>query len=164
LASDLKAIDLPALPSAGLLRRLAALLYDGFLVTAIWMLVGFILQLIIGTDSNRLENGVVRTDPVVDAVLFAAMLISASLFYIWFWCRSGQTLGMLAWRLRVQDYQGDLLTPSRAALRLLLAWPSFFLFGLGYLWLVVDKQHDTAHDRFSKTRVVLLPKEFQPLK
>ncbi len=164
MTADLKAINLSALPSAGMLRRLAALLYDGFLVTAIWMLAGFILQLIIGTESNRLENGVVQTDPVVDLVLFAIMLISAALFYIWFWCRSGQTLGMLAWRLRVQDYQGELLTPYRAAWRFILAWPSFFLFGLGYLWLLVDKHHDAAHDRLSKTRVALLPKEFQPLK
>ena len=79
----------------------------------------------------RLEDGVVQTDPVLDWILFAAMLASAAAFYIWFWCRSGQTLGMLAWRLRVQDYQGQLLTPGRAILRLALAWPSFFLFGLG---------------------------------
>ena len=158
---NLQEIDLPALPGAGLFRRLAALLYDGFLIVAIWMLVGFILQLIFGTDTNRLEGGVVQTDPVLDVVLFAAMILSAAAFYIWFWCRSGQTLGMLAWRLRVQDYQGNLISPKRAALRLALAWPAFFLLGLGYLWLLVDKNHDALHDRFSKTRVVLLPKEFQ---
>jgi len=163
LASDVTDIDLPALPSAGLFRRLAALLYDGFLVVAIWMLVGFILQLIVGTESNRLEDGVVQTDPLLDWILFAAMLSSVTAFYLWFWCRSGQTLGMLAWRLRVQDYQGQLLTPGRAILRLALAWPAFFLFGLGYLWLYIDKDRDTAHDRLSKTRMVVLPKEFQPL-
>ncbi|MBT8145539.1 MAG: RDD family protein [Gammaproteobacteria bacterium] len=156
-------MDLSALPGAGLFRRLAALLYDGFLVVAIWMLVGLVLQLIFGTEGNRLEDGVVQTDPVMGTVLFAAMLISATVFYLWFWCKSGQTLGMLAWRIRVQDYKGQLLTPGRALLRLLLAWPSFFLFGLGYLWLFVDKDHDAAHDRLSKTRVVRLPKEFQLL-
>ena len=49
-------------------------------------------------------------------------------------------------------------------LRLLLAWPSFFLFGAGYLWVLVDRDHTAVHDRLSGTRVVLLPKEFQPLK
>lgn len=153
-----------ALPGAGLFRRLAALLYDGFLVVAIWMLLGFLLQLIVGTDTNRLENGVVQTDPVLDAVLFVVMLLSATAFYLWFWCQSGQTLGMLAWRLRVQDYQGNLLTPRHALLRLLLAWPSFFLFGLGFLWVLVDRDNNAVHDILSKTRVILLPKEFQPLK
>ena len=111
-------------------------------------------------DSTAGEHSL-QTDPVVDTVLFLAMLISATVFYLWFWCKSGQTLGMLAWRLRVQDYQGHLLTPGRALMRLALAWPSFLLFGFGYLWLVVDSNHDAAHDRLSKTRVVLLPKEFQ---
>jgi uncharacterized RDD family membrane protein YckC len=161
---ELTNLDMSALPGAGLFRRLAALLYDGFLVVAIWMLLGFLLQLIVGTDTNRLENGVVQTDPVLDAVLFVVMLLSATAFYLWFWCQSGQTLGMLAWRLRVQDYQGNLLTPRHALLRLLLAWPSFFLFGLGFLWVLVDRDNNAVHDILSKTRVILLPKEFQPLK
>ncbi|MCB1672387.1 MAG: RDD family protein [Gammaproteobacteria bacterium] len=164
MSITIDSIDLPALPGAGLFRRLAALLYDGFLVVAIWMLVGLILQIIFGTDTNHLENGVVETDPVLGRILFAAMLLSATGFYVWFWCKSGQTLGMLAWRLRVQDLQGNLLTPGRALLRLLLAWPSFFLFGAGYLWVLVDRDHTAVHDRLSGTRVVLLPKEFQPLK
>ncbi len=164
MSSTLNSLDLPALPGAGLFRRLAALLYDGFLVAAIWMLVGLALQLVVGTETNRLENGAVETDPVLGAVLFAAMLLSATVFYAWFWCKSGQTLGMLAWRLRVQDYQGGLLTPGHALLRLLLAWPSFLLFGLGYLWVLIDRDNYALHDRFSRTRVVLLPKEFQPLK
>lgn len=156
-------MDLPALPSAGLLRRLAALLYDGFLIAAIWMLVDFVILLVAGTGGNRLVDGQVQTDPLLDALVFAAMLASCAVFYLWFWCRSGQTLGMLAWRLRVQDQDGKLLRPPRALLRLVLAWPSFFLLGLGYLWLLVDARHDALHDRLSKTRVVLLPKEFQPL-
>ena len=84
------------LPTAGLMRRLAALLYDGFLVAAIWMVLGFILQLIVGTQSNQLVDGVVQTDPILDAILFTIMVASGSGFYIWFWIRSGQTLGMIA--------------------------------------------------------------------
>lgn len=164
MSSELKNLDMSALPGAGLFRRLAALLYDGFLVVAIWMLLGFLLQLVVGTDTNRLENGVVQTDPVLDAVLFTIMLLSVTAFYLWFWCQSGQTLGMLAWRLRVQDLQGNLLTPRHALLRLLLAWPSFFFFGLGFLWVLVDRDNNAVHDRLSRTRMVLLPKEFQPLK
>jgi len=163
LARLLKDQELAALPGAGLFRRLAALLYDGFLVAAIWMLVGFVLQLAFGPDSNRLENGIVQTDPVLERTMFAAMLISCSVFYLWFWCKSGQTLGMLAWRIRVQDRNGRLLKPARGVLRLLLAWPAFLLFGLGYLWLLVDRNRDALHDRLSGTRVVLLPKEFQLL-
>ena len=71
-----------SLPRAGLLRRLAALLYDGFLVAAVWMVLGFVLQLIVGTESNQLVDGVVQTDPLLDAILFTIMVASGSGFYI----------------------------------------------------------------------------------
>lgn len=157
-------IQFGALPVAGLLRRLAALLYDGFLIAAIWMLLGFILQLFVGPSTSSLVEGQVQTNPILDNILFVAMLISSSGFYLWFWCKSGQTLGMLAWRLRVQDLNGDRLSPARALLRWLLAWPAFFCLGLGYVWLVADKNGDALHDRLSHSRVVILPKEYRPLK
>lgn len=144
--------------SAGLLRRLAALLYDAFLVLAIWMALGFAAQFIAGVETNRVIDGRVQTDPVFGLLLFALMCASAAAFYVWFWTRGGQTLGMLAWRIRAQSRDGSPMTVRQALLRFLCAWPSFFLFGLGYLWLYFDPQGDAAHDRLSKTRVVLLPR------
>ncbi len=149
-------------PRAGLLRRLAALLYDGFLVAALWMLIGFCIQIIVGPDSNRLVDGVVETNPWVDAVTFLLMVASASGFYIWFWIKSGQTLGMVSWRLKVLSTDNKLLTAPQAALRFFLAWPAFFALGAGYLWLYVDKNKDAAHDRLSKSKVVLVPKSHRP--
>lgn len=151
-------------PSAGLLRRLAALLYDGFLVVAIWFVIGYFMQLLFGPDANQLVDGQVQTDPVMGAILFALMVASAFGFYAWFWMKSGQTLGMIAWRLRLETPAGQLVGLDRAALRWLLAWPSFALFGVGFFWLYIDPNGDTMHDRFSRTRVVLLPKSHQPFK
>jgi len=150
--------------NAGLLRRLAALLYDSFLIGALWMLLGFLLQLLVGPDTNTLVNGQVQTDPILDLVLFSAMVLSCSSFYVWFWCQSGQTLGMMAWRIKVQKYDGKLISIKQAMLRFILAWPTFLFFGLGYLWLLVDKNHDALHDKLSRTRVILLPKELKTLK
>ena len=149
-------------PRAGLLRRLAALLYDGFLVTAIWFLLGYIMQLIFGTDANQVVDGQVQTNALESNILFALMLLSAAGFYIWFWVRSGQTLGMIAWRLRVQTIDNELLKPGQALLRWLLAWPSFALLGLGYLWLYIDKNKDALHDRWSGSKVIVLPKSHSP--
>lgn len=146
------------LPSAGLLRRLGALLYDSFLVSAIWMLLGYLVQLVSGPGANRLVDGRVQTDPVNDLILFALMVGSCLGFYVWFWHKSGQTLGMLAWRLRVIDEAGGSVGWNQAVLRWVLAWPAFFLLGLGYFWLYLDPGHNALHDRFSHTRVVLLPR------
>ena len=87
-------------PRAGLPRRLAALLYDGFLVFAMWMFIGYAMLGIFGTDSNQVVDGVVQTDSVVSTLTFLLMVASSSGFYLWFWTRSGQTLGMISWRLK----------------------------------------------------------------
>tara|TARA_B110000914_G_scaffold8867_1_gene7315 strand:- start:591 stop:1088 length:498 start_codon:yes stop_codon:yes gene_type:complete len=150
------------LARAGLMRRLAALLYDGFLVAAIWMVLGFILQLIVGTQSNQLVDGVVQTDPLLDALLFTIMLASGSGFYIWFWTKSGQTLGMIAWRIKVESLDGGLMDFKQGVIRYIAAWPAFFLFGLGYLSIYLDSNGDAVHDKVSRSKVVVLPKSYRP--
>ena len=144
-------------PRAGLFRRLASLLYDGLIVGAIWMLIGFIVQLAVGTDTSQLVDGRVQTDPVLGNILFFLMVASCATFFVWFWTRSGQTVGMLAWRIKVVDRNGRLISMRQAGIRLLLAWPAFFVLGLGYLWLLVDAEGDALHDKISATRVVVLP-------
>lgn len=149
-------------PRAGLLRRLAALLYDAFLVAAIWMLLGYIVQLFFGPESNQVVGDRVETNPVQGAILFSLMLGSCALFYCYFWIRSGQTLGMLAWRLRVEDGQGNNISARQALLRFVLAWPAFLLLGLGYFWLYLDNKGDALHDRWSGSRVVVVPRAHRP--
>ena len=156
MKSDDEPCRLPT--AAGLLRRLAALLYDVFLVLAIWMAIGFAAQLIAGDGTNQVVDGEVRTNSLFGALLFSLMCASAAAFYIGFWTRGGQTLGMLAWRIRAQSSDGGPMTAGQALLRFLCAWPAFFLFGLGYLWLYLDPNGDAAHDRLSRTRVVTLPR------
>jgi uncharacterized RDD family membrane protein YckC len=149
-------------PRAGLLRRLAALLYDMFLVAAIWMLLGLVLQLIFGTESNQVIDGQVVTDPLVNNLLFILMLASSFSFYCWFWTRSGQTLGMLAWRLRTDSLAGGRLNLQQALIRFAVAWPGFLMLGAGFLWMYLDDQGDTVHDKLSKSKVVVVPKSYRP--
>ena len=150
------------LPRAGLLRRLAALLYDGFLVAAIWMLVGYLVLAVAGPDTSELVEGRVQTDPLVSNIIFILMIATSAGFYIWFWTRSGQTLGMIAWRLKVLQTNNTLPGMQQSLLRFALAWPAFFIFGLGFLWLYIDPKGDTLHDRFSATKVVVVPKSQNP--
>jgi uncharacterized RDD family membrane protein YckC len=80
------------------------------------------------------------------------------LFYAWFWTHGGQTLGMRAWRLRVQRFDGSPITLWQVLLRFLSAIPAWALLGLGYLWILVDKDRLALHDRFSESMIVRLPK------
>ncbi|MFK7865028.1 MAG: RDD family protein [Pseudohongiellaceae bacterium] len=155
-------LDYDTLPRARLMRRLAALLYDGFLVAAIWMLIGFALQLVVGPGTNELVDGVVKTDPTLNVITFSLMVASASGFYLWFWRRSGQTLGMMSWRLKLVSTENKPVNLQQGLLRYSLAWPSFFVAGIGYFWLYLDSHGDALHDRLSKTKVIVVPKSHRP--
>lgn len=150
------------LPRAGILRRLAALLYDGFLVAALWFFIGYAMLAAFGTESNQLVDGKVETDSLVSNLTFLLMVASSLGFYLWFWLRGGQTLGMISWRLKAVALNGEPMSVKQGVIRYLAAWPAFFLGGLGFLWLYVDPQRDAAHDRLSGTKVIVMPKGHKP--
>jgi uncharacterized RDD family membrane protein YckC len=133
-------------PNASLIKRLMAIIYDSLLIVAVWMLVGFI--------AVALNNGEAVQGPWFNSLI----LVVTYGFFALFWCRSGQTLGMIAWRLRVEDNDGYVLNLKQALARFLGAIVSAACFGLGYLWMLAGKQPLSWHDRWSKTRIVQLPK------
>ncbi len=151
-----------ACPRAGLLRRMAALLYDAFLVAAIWMSLGLVLQLIFGTGTTQLVDDRVVIDPFYSAFVFFVMVSSAATFYIWFWRRTGQTLGMIAWRIKVVGTDNQAIPLKQGLIRFFAAWPAFWLFGLGYFWLYIDANRDAVHEKLSASKTILLPKGSRP--
>ncbi len=116
------------------------------------------MLLFVEPNSNQLIEGLVQTDLLLDNILFILMVASSAAFYIYFWTRSGQTLGMLAWRIKVVNLKGNLITPTQGMIRFFAAWPAFFILGLGYLWLYLDANGDAIHDKLSNSKVVLLHK------
>lgn len=85
------------------------------------------------------------------------LALATLLFFGWFWTRWGQTLGMQAWRLRVETEDGRLPGWGRSLLRLALACVSLALLGAGYWAALLDPAGRSWHDRLSRTRIVLLP-------
>jgi len=142
---------------AGLARRLGAMVYDGFLVAAIWILItGLHLTLmrqVVGIPAEEIGTGLAQV-----LSLRFALLLGAFLFFAFFWVRGGMTLGMQAWRLRVQTLEGCSITLPQAMLRFAVACLSFAAFGLGYLWVLIDRERRSWPDIASGTRVVVLPK------
>ncbi len=137
--------------SAGFGRRFAALLYDSLLVAALLMIYTFaVLPFTHGRAVLPETAG-----PWVH-LYRAGLVLVIGAYYVINWLRSGQTLGMRAWRLRVVGAAGGPVTLAAALLRFgcgLLAWlPA----GLGVLWLYLDPQRLALHDRLSSTRVVVL--------
>jgi uncharacterized RDD family membrane protein YckC len=155
-----------ALPAPGLLRRLAAMSYDTLLVFALFFAATGLYQygaqlLGLGTVSATVSTGEVITElePVASGIVFRLYLVLVMLvFFVWFWRNNGQTLGMQVWRLRLDDVEGGRISYGKAILRFAFAWLSALCFGLGYLWVLVDKDKCSWHDRLSGSRVVQLPK------
>ena len=140
---------------APLWRRLAAMLYDSFLIFAIWIMVGFVVLSAFGIDQARTVDGAqVVLDPLYKNVLFAAMILSSFTFFSVFWMNSGQTLGMQAWKIRIQNHDGSAIGFSQCLIRFCLAPLSLALFGIGFLWMLVDREKLTLHDRASHSQVV----------
>jgi uncharacterized RDD family membrane protein YckC len=136
--------------SAGFGRRFAALIYDGFLLAA--LLMTYTGAILIFT-----RRAVLLETYGAWVYLYRAGLIAViAAYYVLNWIRSGQTLGMRAWRLRAVSDAGSRLNTTSALLRFLcgfLAWPPA---ALGVLWLYLDPDHLAIHDRLSRTRVVRL--------
>jgi uncharacterized RDD family membrane protein YckC len=133
---------------AGVFRRLAAGCYDALLVGSIWMLVTLIIVAIRGGEA------VPAGEPVYQLML----LITAALFLILSWVRGGQTLGMRAWRLKVEMASGQPLDLRVAMIRFMAGLLSVVTGGLGLFWLWIDQDKLTWHDRLAGTRVVVMPK------
>jgi len=134
------------LPPADLFRRLAAGCYDLLVLAGMLMLTSFVVILARGGDA------VPAGDPAYRA--FLAGQVAA--FFVGFWCRGGQTPGMRAWRLRVATTQGGSLSLAIAALRFAATLLCLATAGLGLLWMLVDADRRTWHDRLSGTRVIQL--------
>jgi len=143
-----KADNTPAYKPAGLLVRLVAMFYDALLLLSA-LLIATAIALLVTKGSLHTHNPFFRT------TLF---LICFS-FYAWFWLHGGQTLGMRAWKLRLQNKDGRPITIWQALLRFLVAIPSLAFAGLGFLWMLIDKDKMTLYDRFSESVIVRLPKE-----
>ena len=87
---------------AGLPRRLAAVVYDslllaGVLVVATALAVGLTVA-VIGSAAFQAHN------PLPGNPFFRTyLLLVCFFFYAGFWVYGGQTLGLRAWRLRIQQ-------------------------------------------------------------
>lgn len=137
----------PATP--GLLRRLAAILYDWLLVVGVMIVASLpVVWLMGGAPKNWAAQAAFR--------LFLLAIVFA--FFAWFWTHGGQTLGMRVWRLRLVSADGGPVSWQQAGRRFLAAALSLGCLGLGFLWVMHDRERRAWHDRLSGTRLLLLPK------
>ena len=129
----------PAKSSAGLHLRLLAMLYDALVVLAMWVLTLVVL--------------VAATGAAVTGFWVQVLLLAeAYAFFLFFWVRRGQTLGMLAWRLRVSAGNAP-IGLRQAHLRIAGGILSLACLGLGHIWMLFDRHGRTWPDILSASSI-----------
>jgi uncharacterized RDD family membrane protein YckC len=67
---------------------------------------------------------------------------------------SGKTFGMAVLGIRVVGVDGSDLEPRRGVVRALVFPLSFLLFGLGFLGILVQREHRALHDLIAGSAVI----------
>ena len=108
----------------GLRRRMACFLYEGLLLFGVLMPAGLVYSVL--TRQEHALVGLHGLQVVVFVVLGA--------YFVGFWSRSGQTLAMQTWRLRLVTRSGQPVPKLQALVRYFLSWlwfmPALFTAGL----------------------------------
>ena len=151
-------------PRASFFRRLGSWVYDALIAVSVYMVAGavsfaiFALLVNIGIVPRNGEEHVIS---IMQNSLIYTWLNEAwklgwvSFFFIYFWARSGQTVGMKAWRLKVQNLDGSLISKKTGLKRIL---PT--LGGIGNLLVLFDWQNKLSlQDRVTQTEVIVLSLE-----
>lgn len=131
-----------------LFRRLAAIFYDSILLIALLILFSIPWVMLAKNFDIQATWGL--------RLIAISLVVS---FYLYFWRDRQQTLGMTTWRIKLVDSSGNKANTAQCITRLCAAVFSIGFLGLGYLWMIVDKDQMTWHDRLSKTELILLPKK-----
>ena len=144
------------LPSPGLARRLAAIVYDSLLILPMIMVaVAIATGIAVAVTGDPGEDYSATLSPAVVQLLSVACIVG---FYGCFWRLKGQTLGMQAWRIRLRGFDGEPVGYGQVVLRLIGALLSLLPLGAGFLWCLVDRNHRYWHDYLSRTELELLPR------
>lgn len=136
-------------PPAGLLRRIGAMFYDFLLLFAVLYLATLLAR---WAGGSSIDPG-----GASHHVFQVYLLMVIGWFFSWFWIRGGQTLGMRAWHIQVRRAGGGPLTWRRAVVRFGAALLSLAPAGLGFWWILVDRERRAWHDRIAGTVVVRVP-------
>ncbi len=95
-----------------LCRRMACFVYEGVLLFGVLMIAGYLFS------SLTQQRHALLGRHALQAFLFVVL----GIYFAWFWSRSGQTVAMKAWHIRLVTMDGQPVSQSRALARYVLSW------------------------------------------
>lgn len=145
------------LSQAGLLRRLAAIFYDSLLLasvllfaTALFLALTMLILVPLTKQFSMVNLVESNLLPFFQIYLFGVSFI----YFAWFWLHGGQTVGMKAWSIQLQSIDGKKMTWGQAFKRFMTAIISWLVLGLGFFWVLWEKEGRSWHDLASQTQLI----------
>lgn len=123
-----------------------ACVYELLILIAIWMLFTWLYVSIFGDATHGAKR------------LWLQLLLwcITGVYFVVCWVKTGQTLAMQAWKMKVVGEHGELLTLQQAAVRYVLASVLMLAFGVDFLYMLVNKQRLFLHDQLLGSRYVFV--------
>ena len=122
-------------------KRIAATIYDLFLLLGVWFLVGSV--------GLWLNNGEVLNPWLGLFMVF----ISTWSFYAYFWIHGNKTLGMAVWKIEIYSIDGKNVTIQQVSIRFIVNLLIVFFAGLPLLQIYFSKDGASISDHLSKTNL-----------
>ena len=132
-----------------LIKLGACFIYDALAVVALCFVSALVVIILIGDASHGLKR----------YLLQVVLWLAIGVYFVWCWKKTGQTLAMKTWQLKLVSKDGQLLPLNLAMARYVLSTLSLVLFGLGFLWAMVDRDHLYLHDRLLNTHIIYVPRD-----
>lgn len=129
-----------------LFKRVMACVYESLILIAIWMLVTWLFVGVFGDATQSPKR----------FVLQIVLWWVTGMYFVICWVKTGQTLAMKVWKMKVVNQKGQLLTLQQAITRYILATLLMLAFGLDFLYMLLNKQRIFLHDHFLDSRYVLV--------
>jgi len=121
------------------LKRIAATIYDLFLLLGVWFAVGSI--------AVWLNGGIIEAKWIGPLLVF----ISTWTFYGYFWTHGGKTLGMAVWKFQIYSIEKNKINFQMISIRFFINIITFFLGGVPLFFMYFSKDNLSLSDYFSKT-------------
>lgn len=109
---DGASVQAPAWVFPTVRRRMASFIYEGVLLFGVVMLAGFLFSTV--TQQRHALKGMHG--------LQAFLFIVLGIYFVWFWSKTGQTLAMKTWHIRLVNKSGKTVSRARALARYALSW------------------------------------------
>lgn len=151
----------PAPPSyVGLATRVLAFAADAVVINV----VGWFVAVVIGLGLSLLDLPQSVRDVLLVIGSFIGLVWAYS-YFVFFWSTTGQTPGNRLLGFRVIDARtGQPPRPGRAARRVLMLIVAAIPLCAGFLWILVDDRRRGWHDLLSRTVVVDVADEPEPIR